>query len=745
MTSPRERGLRWVHGVARWLALRSPAVWGPRRWSGFVAETRLAEAQRVFRDESERAVRLVRPITRSAHDAAAAWRLIAAAEERVGRHREALRSIRRAIDAGGDSVLHLNLWHRLAFRLGETDEAERALLRLAGTIPRGPVDLDRVLATLRTADPELIRRFDHVISSDPNAVGLNRDRLDELLDELALADAYGAGEQAYAAELTRVLRTSTAPLRVVTRALTRCRAWRRLAEFIAVTPTTSPSLGPRGQQASYPSADVAAAAKAALSAGDATAASIMAARTLVRIPADASVRATFASAHDQIVVARRPWPFPKRTDRPAYEPDQRAVLAVLSQSLPVRSGGYARRSHGVLTAMAARGYRMRAVTRLGFPYDRWPATDTRVVADEDDVDSVVYHRLLEDGGRAYPQYPLASYVERFERGVQALARRHRTGLIHASSFYVTGMAGLTAARRLGVPFVYEMRGLEELMKVSRDPRFEGSDRHRFLDRLETGVAAEADAVFVITAALGREMQSRGVSADRIVVVPNGVHTDEFAPVPRDGALEAELGLTGKTVIGYVGGLVDYEGLDVLLQAVAGLKATRDDVHLLVVGDGPAERSVRAEAARLRLGDVVTFTGRVPHDDVARYLSLVDIAPFPRLPLPVCELISPIKPFESMAMAKAVVVSDVAALTEFVEDGVTGRTVRKGDADDLRGVLEELLGSPDQRRRLGEAARDWVVRERDWRVVTGAVEETYAMLLSGGATTAIDGESRGLAR
>ncbi|SDS15559.1 Glycosyltransferase involved in cell wall bisynthesis [Jiangella sp. DSM 45060] len=730
MTSPRKRATVALQSLTSELAKRASPSIGPRRWSGFVAGTRLAEAQRLLRAQPGATIELARPVARVPRFAAAAWRLIAAAEERTGNPAAALEAVSHAVDAGGGSVANLVMRWRLADRLGEVEEADSAVRRLAATAPEGPRDLERIVEALRGADPDLVRAFAAVVAADPRAAALNRDGLTELLDEIALVESHEAGEDAYAAELTRILRTSTAPLKVVTRALTRCRAWQPLAEFIAVTPTTSPSLGPRGQQAPYPAADIAIAAKSALSAGAATAASIMAARTLARRPADESLRATFASAHDQIVVARRPWPFPKRAARPAYDPDPRSVLAVLSQSLPARSGGYATRSHGVLTAMAARGYRMNAVTRLGFPYDRWSAADTRTVPAQDVVDGIAYDRLLEDGKRAYPQYPLASYVDRFERGVQEVARSHRAGLIHASSFYVTGMAGLTAARRLGVPFVYELRGLEELMKVSRDPAFEGSDRHRFLDRLETGVAAGADAVFVITEALGREMEQRGVSADRIVVVPNGVHTSAFAPMPRDAALEAELGLRGRTVIGYVGGLVDYEGLDVLLRAVAGLKATRDDVHLLIVGDGPAERSLHADAARLRLGDVVTFAGRVPHSEVARYLSLIDIAPFPRLPLPVCELISPIKPFESMAMGKAVVVSDVAALAEFVEDGVTGRTVRKGDADDLRGVLEELLGSPDQRRRLGEAAREWVVRERDWRSITATVDETYEALLTG---------------
>jgi glycosyltransferase involved in cell wall biosynthesis len=213
-----------------------------------------------------------------------------------------------------------------------------------------------------------------------------------------------------------------------------------------------------------------------------------------------------------------------------------------------------------------------------------------------------------------------------------------------------------------------------------------------------------------------------------VVLPNGVHTDRFERRPRDPELAAELGVVGKTVIGYAGGLVDYEGLDLLLRAVHELVSRRDDLHLVVVGDGPVEGRLHALAGELGLGRHVTFTGRVPHDDVARYLSLVDIAPFPRLPLPVCEAISPIKPFESMAMGKAVIVSSVAALTEIVDDGNTGLVFEKGSASDLARVIERYADDPELRARMGDNARTWVRAERDWSHITGIVDDVYAELV-----------------
>ncbi|MDO9456719.1 glycosyltransferase family 4 protein, partial [Nocardioides sp.] len=453
----------------------------------------------------------------------------------------------------------------------------------------------------------------------------------------------------------------------------------------------------------------------------------LAGHALALTPDDRWARDTWIAARDLVETVDRGWTFRPRATTRRYLPRPDAVVSVLAQSLPHTSGGYATRTHGVLTGLAARGWDVAAVTRPGFPYDRWPAGDTTVVDPVDVVDGIPYRRLLTQT-RKYPQFPLRDYVDPYAAQLELLVREHRPAVVHASSFHVNGLAAQSVAARLGVPFVYEMRGLEELMKVSRDPDFVTSERHAFTSDLETGIALHADRVLVITGALRDLMVGRGVPAERIVVLPNGVHADRFEPRPRDAALAAELGLGGKTVIGYAGGLVDYEGLDLLLEAVRTLVARRDDVHLLVVGDGPEEGRLHARAADLGLSRHVTFTGRVPHDEVARHLSLVDVAPFPRLPLPVCEAISPIKPFESMAMGKAVVVSSVAALTEIIDDGRTGLVFEKGSAADLARTLERLVDDPELRGRLGESARTWVRAERDWSSIVGIVDDVYADLV-----------------
>jgi glycosyltransferase involved in cell wall biosynthesis len=219
--------------------------------------------------------------------------------------------------------------------------------------------------------------------------------------------------------------------------------------------------------------------------------------------------------------------------------------------------------------------------------------------------------------------------------------------------------------------------------------------------------------------------ARGVPADKISIAFNSVDPTRFAPRAPNRALADKLGLPDAVpVIGYVGSFVDYEGLDDLITATAGLKQAGRDFRLLLVGDGAEFEAIRAQVQSLALDDKVILTGRVPHEEVEDYYSLVDIAPFPRKPWRVCELVSPLKPFEAMALEKVVVVSSTRALKEIVDHERTGLVFEKGNVDSLREVLDLLIRQPEKRVNLGKTAREWIVRERSWDVAGQAVAKCY---------------------
>lgn len=120
-----------------------------------------------------------------------------------------------------------------------------------------------------------------------------------------------------------------------------------------------------------------------------------------------------------------------------------------------------------------------------------------------------------------------------------------------------------------------------------------------------------------------------------------------------------------------------------------------------------------------------MTGRVPHEMVEEYYSLVDIAPFPRKPWEVCELVSPLKPYEAMALEKVVVVSSTRALKEIVTHEQNGLVFAKGDVGDLQGKLAKLFADPVRGIELGKAARAWISHQRSWDVAGCSCVKVYA--------------------
>ena len=308
------------------------------------------------------------------------------------------------------------------------------------------------------------------------------------------------------------------------------------------------------------------------------------------------------------------------------------------------------------------------------------------------------------------------------------AKKIQPKIIHSASNFVVGMAGAEAAKALGIPSIYEIRGFWHLTQSTKRQGYEGSDHYNLTERLEIETAKASDHVFTITNALKNILIENGVSSDKISVLPNAVDPTKFNLNPKDKKLEKELEFENKVVIGYVGSFVNYEGLDILLEACSILyKKLGDCFRLLLVGDGAMMQSLRRSVRFLQLEDIVKFTGRVSHDEVQRYYSLIDIAPLPRKGLRVCELVSPLKPFEAMGAGKVLITSSVEALAEIVKDGETGFVFEKDNMQDLADKLELTITNQDLRNEIGLNAHNWVKETHSWEVISQRVIDIYDKL------------------
>ncbi|HEX7876933.1 MAG TPA: TIGR04063 family PEP-CTERM/XrtA system glycosyltransferase [Sphingobium sp.] len=395
------------------------------------------------------------------------------------------------------------------------------------------------------------------------------------------------------------------------------------------------------------------------------------------------------------------------------------ILHVLDHSLPLHSG-YTFRTRALLRAQAARGWEVRGITghRHGAP---GPA--------EEIVDGLRFHRTPGEAATGNPLLREWRDISAHADAIDALIARWRPDVIHAHSPVLNAMAAQRAAKKHGIPMVYEIRAFWEDAAVGNGTGTEGSPRYWLTRQLETHAVRAADAVAVICEGLRRDLIARGIDSDKIVISPNGVDMDQFGtPVPRDPALTAKLGLEGADVIGFIGSFYDYEGLDDLIAAMPRLVRARPKVKLLLVGGGPCEQALRDQATASPFADHIVFVGRVPHNQVEDYYAQVDVLAYPRKAMRLTDLVTPLKPLEAMAQGRLVAASSVGGHRELIEDGITGTLFAPGDPAALASALAGMFADRsfwDERR---ATARTFVERERNWSSNILRYEPVYQRLL-----------------
>ncbi len=273
-----------------------------------------------------------------------------------------------------------------------------------------------------------------------------------------------------------------------------------------------------------------------------------------------------------------------------------------------------------------------------------------------------------------------------------------------------GVAGGAMAKALGVPHI---------LNVHAPLAWEGSRyRRQALQEAAEGlerVALESASLIVTnTEELRRDLASEGVPEAKIAVVPNGVDAGLFAPA----GPAYRSGLEDKLVVGFVGSLKAWHGVEILVEAFKHLAAD-ERFHLLIVGDGPMARTIRP--LEEELPGRVTLAGAVPLAEVPEYVRAIDVAV---APYPVLDrfYFSPLKVLEYMAAGRATVASRIGQLVELIRDGETGLLVPPGDALALADAVRTLATDPRLRATLGENAAAEARREHTWSRRAGEIVE-----------------------
>ncbi|GLU86781.1 hypothetical protein Kosp01_15270 [Kocuria sp. NBRC 114282] len=403
------------------------------------------------------------------------------------------------------------------------------------------------------------------------------------------------------------------------------------------------------------------------------------------------------------------------------------ILHVVGKALPETQTGYTLRTHYLAQAQSEKGYDVHVMRQAGASVDA--LGESPVVQD-----GVTYH-LPEGPARGTETW--ATWLQANTDALRAVVEEVRPSLLHCHSDYINQLIARPVADAYGLPLIYESRGFWEESWLSRVEtsvgrpleadyqRYGYPDAYTLRHERENQARASSDHVTTLAEVMREHIIDRGEDPERISVTPNGVLPSDFPVVEPDLELKDRLDIPREVpVIGYITSVVEYEGIDTLVEAFAQMMHQGVDARLLLVGDGPVRKALQEQAKNLGIAAKCCFTGRIPHEEVLDYYSIIDLFVVPRKNRAVCRLVTPLKPFEAFSTGRAVVVSDVDALREIAGQSGAAATFRAEDPNDLAQLLSRLLEDPQARAEMSEKGAAWVRAERSWRSIADRYDAPY---------------------
>lgn len=271
-------------------------------------------------------------------------------------------------------------------------------------------------------------------------------------------------------------------------------------------------------------------------------------------------------------------------------------------------------------------------------------------------------------------------------------------------------APLWVARTCGVPLVVEVNSFRAMEGKFRGARGEVTALVRWA---ETQPIRYADYLFSVSSPI-KDYIDGICEVRKATVIPNGVDTEKFDPTRFDrDRVRRELGLRGKTVLGYVGSYKAWHGLGVTLDVIEALARKDTRYHLVLIGQGECYDEVRLEVSRRGLAQAVTQIGTVGHEDIPRYLVAFDYAlmTYPQMD---DFYFSPLKMFEYLAMGIPIVATHVGQIGEILTHGRTGILVNPAGSEDFVAAVEHAEKDREKVRAIRVNARRLSVEQYSWQ-------------------------------
>jgi len=393
------------------------------------------------------------------------------------------------------------------------------------------------------------------------------------------------------------------------------------------------------------------------------------------------------------------------------------ILHILDHSIPLHSG-YTFRTREILKNQQSLGLETYHITS--------PKQGNNNACKET-VDDLIFYRTEPPTGfiSKLPFFNQLTIIPKLKDRILNVSEEVKPDIIHAHSPALNGLAAILAGKKANIPVVYEIRAFWEDAAVDHGNCKEGDLRYKLTRAMETYVVKKAHAITTICDGLKQDLIKRGIKEEKITLIPNAVNLKNFALITEKSSQILErYHLKNSFVIGFVGSFYHYEGIDILIKALAVIKKTGLDIKVLLVGGGSQQSKIVNLIETLNLQDRVILTGRVPHHEVKDYYSVMNVTALPRKSMRLTELVTPLKPLEAMALGIPVLASDIGGHRELIKHNINGYLFEADNEQALADMIISLFNDHSSFAKIVKNGRDFVENIRNWKVSVSNYPAVY---------------------
>ena len=322
---------------------------------------------------------------------------------------------------------------------------------------------------------------------------------------------------------------------------------------------------------------------------------------------------------------------------------------------------------------------------------------------------------------------ISYYIKEYDL-LTIIFKEKKYNIIQVRNDVFGALLALHIKRKYNIPFVFQYSFPKEAYKVQKLEKRYSYYFGKFEGYITKYILRKADLIFPISKWMEEELIKEDIPKSKMMPLPMGVNYELFSSKKDGSEIREQYNLNNVQVILYIGVMDKLRELSLLIHAFSKIREHRDNIKLLMVGDGNDKTNLEELSIKLGMNKDVIFTGQVPYFDVPYFIAAVDVCLSPVPPLSIYKVSSPTKLFEYMAMGKPVVANEEIPEHEEVIKESGGGVLVKFEAESFAKGIIELLDNHDKAQEMGGRGKEWAIQKRSYENMAREVEKRYFELL-----------------